>query len=196
MYSHLGGREPFPLWRLHPLWSPVSCSPWGQHLATNSSSSSSSSLFSSSWQTIATRISSPSLFSVNSRQAGATLEKELLVSYFPFASYAVHTCKMLALAWPWNVEKFRKSCGERANGVSNPVSFYQNCRRLTFLDLFRLCLWQKKLRTNVAISLLSQRWHYLAVDLVLNPTLQLGHLFDLHHCFDISSRLSCCFLDM
>ena len=68
---HLGGREPFPLWLLQLLWSAASCCPWGQHFSTVSSSFK----FSSTWQTIATRIYSPSLFCVNSKQAGATLNK-------------------------------------------------------------------------------------------------------------------------
>ena len=69
---HLGGREPFPLWLLQLLWSAASCCPWGQHFSTVRSSFK----FSSTWQTIATRIYSPSLFCVNSKQAGATLKKK------------------------------------------------------------------------------------------------------------------------
>ena len=75
---HLGGREPFPLWLLQLLWSAASCCPWGQHFSTVSSSFK----FSSTWQTIATRIYSPSLFCVNSKQAGATLKKNTpVISY-------------------------------------------------------------------------------------------------------------------
>ena len=92
---HLGGREPFPLWLLQLLWSAASCCPWGQHFSTVRSSFK----FSSTWQTIATRIYSPSLFCVNSKQAGATLKKNT-----PVISYVRGT-----RTEPW-FSKFHSDC--------------------------------------------------------------------------------------